>query len=943
MASPTPQSLLLPHPSSTALTSTTPLSSARPPLPPPHAPQPTALRRLLRLGRQQDITRALSRWRLVLAHILRHQSLLRLQQQTQQQSQQLAKLRSSLPAASATPLRPGRPMAANPTAPAQGSTLLRDALLLRLMRHHRLLGLSGAFGRWLLMLTGRAAGDYTAVIRRATAPIALKRASAQEAYIAQLKDKLVAAEAYAASKGKSLTLVQRQLATATDRRRVAEGAGKHATNELKTLQLDAGRARAQDAELAALRDAAAALLGDMQRLKCESAVLAAELHTEERSGAHARELVVSCHAALLRAQEEQNRSAEQLSATWRKGLGRSASQQSVMAADLRSLAALFGRCAAQKKALAATKRRAHEEGERRRLDSVREGWSGGGSTSAMSSHRIRILAAHGVCGSAPSSRASSGRDDFGGGGGLRTLPMLHDDDEGDDEAAQEAEVANLAAATTAAAAAVAAHEADEAAAATAAGPAAVSPPDRETLFRRMETAVSTQAAMGAAGAVSPAEAAASARATSFGASPAAVRQASLLRVLRSCLERCLKRAWTLWLVACLTVSARSAAQGVALALDESQREVERLKALLKTCRAKLAAEKEISSRRQSQRVERSAPNVAVQQLGLQVQVLQRRLQQEQQARQTELRRREASTASASRLAAVTGREQSPARVALASALAAEQQLQMLEPYLGLMAPPSVPPFKPPLPPSRSWPPSSRGSSCTPSFAREVTSSARERLAVTPFESSSSTPLDSALEPRGDDCYSSLNDAMGIALTSDMDLGSELVSAVPGTRGETRGEAYLYDEDGAAAFADVVAETRDEASYVEALGTALPNLITAPSVGHVESRHESDAPPALPHHTLTELDAFDWEDEYDQTDQLEATVIARPPTSPLHASAVAAVEAALSPPRPQTVAKQLNRWAVAPPPTEEATAPSDLAVNERILAARARAARVLAGL
>ena len=46
-------------------------ASSRPPLPPPHAPRPRALRRLLRLGRQHELTGALGQWRLALAHLLR--------------------------------------------------------------------------------------------------------------------------------------------------------------------------------------------------------------------------------------------------------------------------------------------------------------------------------------------------------------------------------------------------------------------------------------------------------------------------------------------------------------------------------------------------------------------------------------------------------------------------------------------------------------------------------------------------------------------------------------------------------------------------------------------------------------------------------------------------------------------------------------------------------
>ena len=44
--------------------------------------------------------------------------------------------------------------------------------------------------------------------------------------------------------------------------------------------------------------------GEARRLMAERAVLAAELHVEEKAAVHARDLVVSCHAALLRQQAE---------------------------------------------------------------------------------------------------------------------------------------------------------------------------------------------------------------------------------------------------------------------------------------------------------------------------------------------------------------------------------------------------------------------------------------------------------------------------------------------------------------------------------------------------------------------------------------------------------------------------------------------------------------
>ena len=76
-----------------------------------------------------------------------------------------------------------------------------------------------------------------------------------------------------------------------------------------------------------------------------------------KMGAHARELVVACHGALLRGQHEQRKSAEQVQQAHRRGLARAAGQQTAMAADLRALAALLARCTAQRKAEASAKKR----------------------------------------------------------------------------------------------------------------------------------------------------------------------------------------------------------------------------------------------------------------------------------------------------------------------------------------------------------------------------------------------------------------------------------------------------------------------------------------------------------------------------------------------------------------------------------------------------------
>ena len=883
-------------------------ASSRPPLPPPHAPRPRALRRLLRLGRQHDLTGALGQWRLALAHLLRHQSLLRLQQQAQQQAAQMATLRRSLPSAATAVPRPGHPTAGAPSAPAQGSPLLRDALLLRLIRHFRLLGMSGAFGRWLLLLaTGGFDPQLIHALRpavpapKATDPKALKRASVQEAEIARLRERLAAAEADAESKGRALTLAQRQLATATDRRRVAEAGGKHAIGELSKLQLDAGRARAMEAELDALHEAEATLLDDTRRLAIEAGVLAAELHAEERSGAHARELVVSCHAALLRAQDDQRRCLEHNQATQRKGIARCAAQQSAMAADLRELAALFGRAAAQKKALAAARRRTHEESERRlRLEPVREPTSAVVST--CSSVATSITAPRRVGGgSATSSRASSARGGFG-----ERLP-LSGVDEG--ESALEEAVAEAAAAEAAAEAEEEEEERAAAIAATASAIAAANEAGEAAAAEAVEAAATAAAVEAAAQAIagtaadlasaviSPTEAAASARATSLAASLAAsvlqARSAAIQRVLRSALTRRLGRAWLRWLLSSLAFGASAATVALTTALEERAHEVERLRLLLHTCRAKLTAEKQIASRKQTEKQERSTTNVAVKQLGLQVQVLQRRLQQEQQARKAEQRRQEASVVAATHNASRAGAaacSASPARIALATALAAQQGMQGMhgrqQGELGMQG----------------------------SVRRAVFSSEEgwpeEELLIgwapgTGTAAAGAAALTAALRGGG-------FDAQGAHRPSPFDEPFEssaeyLESSV---QGAATSEPWALEEE--------EAEEEAEDEVLRAMRRAAAPPLTAPR------RQPSSG--------------FDWEEEYD-----------RPELMVQPGSAVAIVEAALSPPRAPPM-DELRRWseraALPPQPPGSrapgaATAPPS-AVDERIAAARARAARVLMG-
>ena len=82
-----------------------------------------------------------------------------------------------------------------------------------------------------------------------TAPRALKRATAQEAALASLKTRLAKAEGEAAEQSRMLALTQKQLATQTERRRVAEMGGKSAQRQLATVQIDQGRTVAREAAL----------------------------------------------------------------------------------------------------------------------------------------------------------------------------------------------------------------------------------------------------------------------------------------------------------------------------------------------------------------------------------------------------------------------------------------------------------------------------------------------------------------------------------------------------------------------------------------------------------------------------------------------------------------------------------------------------------------------
>ena len=269
---------------------------------PQAAPKPDSLYRCLRSRRHASLTRALTSWRLSLSHLLRLQSLQRLRAQSQEQQQQFAALRRAAPFSARQPMsaRPGgaRPSTSDDPAGAGGSTgggpgaLVRDALLARLVRATKRLSLGSALARWRLtsmQLLHDALHDASrASSTSATAPRALRRASAQESQIATLREQLTAAVADGAEKTRALALAQRQLATATERRRIAESGNRSAQDSLTKLQRVTGASHERDAELLELRNAEEEWRAEAARLIGEQRLVTAELASEERSFARRR-------------------------------------------------------------------------------------------------------------------------------------------------------------------------------------------------------------------------------------------------------------------------------------------------------------------------------------------------------------------------------------------------------------------------------------------------------------------------------------------------------------------------------------------------------------------------------------------------------------------------------------------------------------------------------
>ena len=647
----------------------------------------TALLRVLLGTRQAHMSGVLAQWRLSLAHILRHTSLQRLQQQSQAQSASLTALRRSL-ATAVTP-RPGPQGLITSTTQAGNKPLLvGGALLVRLSRQSKLLALCTALGLWKLMVHA-----HTSEAISATAPRALRRAGVQEVALLSLREQLATSVSDAAEKGRQITKLQRQLATEKDRRRVVEAGGRQAQGALSKLQADAGCASARYAELEALRDSESRWIAQGRRGEVEAHLMSGELASEEQSSAHARELVVSCHYALLRGQQEQKRHEEQLKASWRKGFARSAEQQETMAADLRSFAALLARLSSQKKAAAVAKRRVLE-----------------GKGEACSSHKSantpsRMLSQSRGRGVAAEPRGRRGGVPREATSALTVmLSSLVDDEAQSDGAGDEMPEEDRAAR----------EQEMESNAETEADTAEMYPAEMEggamtdTEPLKHEDAIVGETPTPAAtdelqltSANPPQPTPLQTSAAPRAASTTTHSRCALRHILRGVLHARLGGAFGRWAGAADLIAERCALLASWGMLDEARTELEQCKAeneklasMLRTARTKLAAEREAASRR---KMGGEAGGAATRQLGLQVQVLQKRLQMEQAAR----KKHEAGTGAGTRYEAILrqGTAQGPARAAPAATVTATAASN--RPASALLPPPPLatqPPPPPPPPP-----------------------------------------------------------------------------------------------------------------------------------------------------------------------------------------------------------------------------------------------------
>ena len=165
---------------------------------------------------------------------------------------------------------------APPSAPAgratRGAALsLVAALLPRSLRHSRLVPISLAFGRWIMLVhgAGRRGG--------AEATRALKRASAQELALHDLKAERDALAAELAARDRQLTVCTRQLAYEKDRRRALDAGSKSAHGQLRKLLDEAGKQRARDTAAVEARASQVEWRDEAVRTAAERAILQREL------------------------------------------------------------------------------------------------------------------------------------------------------------------------------------------------------------------------------------------------------------------------------------------------------------------------------------------------------------------------------------------------------------------------------------------------------------------------------------------------------------------------------------------------------------------------------------------------------------------------------------------------------------------------------------------
>lgn len=214
----------------------------------------------------------------------------------------------------------------------------------QLARTKRLMWLCMALGNWKLFATALSLGNRSPsilppAVNNGAARARLKRAGAHEAAFVELRAECTALRAKTDACERQLALVQKQLAAAVDRRRVVESDGKHAHELLSRMHVEQGRARAARDGLATAQEAEAEWRREASRAVRERQMLARELEHEERTAKWARELVLSCHNALLEAQHAQRRHVTELNDERRRGLMRAAGLQAGLKRSMHVLVA----------------------------------------------------------------------------------------------------------------------------------------------------------------------------------------------------------------------------------------------------------------------------------------------------------------------------------------------------------------------------------------------------------------------------------------------------------------------------------------------------------------------------------------------------------------------------------------------------------------------------